>query len=1073
MSQQSQPNRFATDRHLTLDHVTLLYGVFSILWFAGSSWLLWAYIDDPSLLIRIELAKGLLFVAVTTGLAYLWLRFWKQTVIRKADQFLRSFRTLPFIGMAIMPPDMRGWLQFNDRLCVILGYSPEELSRKNWAELMHLDDLGVEHADYDRMLRNESEGYLAKRRFLRSDGSVVLAMIDVRCMRRPDGAVDCLIVTLQDITERSKHETRIGHLSQLCDALSQCSQAIAHSSSSEQLFRQVCETAVRIGGMKMAWIGMADEDGYVYPVASFGASLERLENMCALTVAGGHRGQEPVGCAIREDGPVWNQDFLNGELPSPWHESGRRFGWRSAAALPLRLNGKTVGVYALYSGEVNAFDDIAQSLLISMAHDIGLALESFERKEGPRQPEETVRESENRFRSLFQNAPLPYHSIDTEGKLLEVNDRWLSILGYQREEVLGRYFGDFVTNNSLFQLNVEFPHFREHGKIEDVCYEMLCEDGSARLWVVSGQIAHDNDGNFMRTHCIFTDITERRKTEEQLQLAAKVFEQSGEGIIMTDASNCIVMVNKAFSEISGYSSDEALGKNPSLLASGKHDPEFYRGMWEAVEKQGRWQGEIWNRKKNGDVYPEWLSISRVVDANGRLTHYIGIFSDLTVHKATQEHINRLAHFDALTGLPNRVLLGERSRLALSLAQRKLEPLALMFIDLDHFKNINDSLGHRIGDNLLVQFSQRLNAIVREQDTLSRLGGDEFILVLPGTSVKGAAYLAERLLETTEEPYHIEGHELGITCSIGIAVYPKDGRDLDALSQSADVAMYRAKQNGRNTYCFFTSDMHTHSARALEMENALRRALERNQLSLHYQPQISIADGRIVGAEALLRWHHPKFGTVPPSEFIPVAESSGLIMTIGEWVLRTAIKQIKEWLDKGFDLSTVAVNLSAVQFRHPHLSDLVIRILHENGVAPRYLELELTEGAAMENPMAAIAVMDRLHENGIRMSIDDFGIGHSSLGYLKRFRVYKLKIDRAFVRDIPNDPDDTALVGAVISLASSMGLRTIAEGVENELQVEFLRTQGCDEIQGHYFSKALPADQMEKLLQPCKPDMAAC
>ena len=431
-------------------------------------------------------------------------------------------------------------------------------------------------------------------------------------------------------------------------------------------------------------------------------------------------------------------------------------------------------------------------------------------------------------------------------------------------------------------------------------------------------------------------------------------------------------------------------------------------------------------------------------------------------EATQR-IQYLAHFDILTGLPNRAQLDDHLNYALSLAKRSNGRLAIMFLDLDHFKDINDTLGHSIGDTLLIELAKRIKSVLREEDTASRLGGDEFILMLPGTDAPGAARVAQKLLAVITQPCEIEQHELTVTASIGIALYPEDGANLETLSKNADAAMYRVKQDGRQGYRFFTQEMQTRSTRNLQLVNALRHALERNQLQLHYQPQICIQDGRVVGAEALLRWQHPELGSISPAEFVSVAEDSGLILPIGEWVVRTAVQQAKEWFNKGHSPMVIAVNLSAVQFRHPDLPELVSRILSEAGLPPEYLELELTEGVAMHDPQSAIAVMNDLHERGVRMSIDDFGTGYSSLSYLKKFKVYKLKIDQSFVRDINTDSEDRAIVSAVINLARSLGLRTIAEGVETPGQLAFLIEQGCNEVQGYYYSKPLVSDQFEEFV----------
>ena len=533
-------------------------------------------------------------------------------------------------------------------------------------------------------------------------------------------------------------------------------------------------------------------------------------------------------------------------------------------------------------------------------------------------------------------------------------------------------------------------------------------------------------------------------------------EQSPNSIVITDLEARIEYANRAFYTATGYTFDEVRGINPRLLQSGKTPPSVYHDMWGHLSQGNPWMGEFTNRRKDGSEYIESVRVSPVHQADGTVTHYLAIKEDITHRKESEQQIHRLAYFDTLTGLPNRLLLADRFKQAVSMAERQHEPLTVMFIDLDHFKHINDTLGHRAGDALLIESARRLQSVLRAGDTLSRQGGDEFVLLLPGCGNVQAAQVAEKLLEASSHSMLLDGHDVVVTLSVGIAIYPSDGPDFDALSKAADVAMYRAKDEGRNTYRFFKADMQTHSARTLLLENHLRHALERHELTLHYQPQMSLADGRLVGAEALLRWQHPTLGLVSPTEFIPLAESSGLILPIGEWVLRTAAAQLKSWMNQGLGNLTMAVNLSAIQFRHAGLAGMVAQVVHDAQIPPAHLELELTESVAMNDPLGAVVAMDEISALGVAMSIDDFGTGYSSLSYLKRFKVGKLKIDKSFVRDITTDPDDKAIASAIIGLASSLGLRTIAEGVESPGQLAWLRLQGCDEAQGYFFSQPVSA-----------------
>lgn len=569
----------------------------------------------------------------------------------------------------------------------------------------------------------------------------------------------------------------------------------------------------------------------------------------------------------------------------------------------------------------------------------------------------------------------------------------------------------------------------------------------------------------------FADEVDRRRT--QLSLAdseeryRKAFHTSPDALSITRRSDGLYIdVNRGFEQVTGWAAADVLGKT-SLGLNVWRRLEDRQRYTDALNREGHCDNlEAEFLRKDGSVLTGLVSAALV--RLDEVECVLSITRDISEKKRTDERITQLAHFDQLTGLPNRSQLQARFDFAHQLAQRSGEGLALMFLDLDHFKNVNDTLGHSMGDRLLVQVAQRLSAALRAGDTLSRMGGDEFILLLPSVTEESASQIAMKLLAVMHEPFKMDTYELVSSLSIGIALYPYDGLDFETLSKNADTAMYRVKQASHNNFAFFTQEMQSHAARKLQLVNAMHFALARGEMSLHYQPQLSLQDGHIVGVEALLRWQHPEMGSLSPAEFIPIAEDSGQILVIGEWVLRSAVTQLKRWIEAGMAPMVVSVNLSAVQFRHPNLLSMVTQILEEVGLPPQYLELELTEAMAMENPMAAITLMNQLHDLGIHLAIDDFGTGYSSLSYLKKFNVSKLKIDQSFVRDISDDPDDKAIVTAIINLAASLNLKTIAEGVETASQLAFLRLQGCDEAQGYYFSKPLPVAAFEAFVQAQQP-----
>jgi len=554
------------------------------------------------------------------------------------------------------------------------------------------------------------------------------------------------------------------------------------------------------------------------------------------------------------------------------------------------------------------------------------------------------------------------------------------------------------------------------------------------------------------------DVTLRKAAEDKLDLAAEFFEQAREGFVIADGDGRIVTVNQAFCDISGYEARELQGQQTAALGFGIGRRDLRRQVRAALQADGHWQGELRTSRKDGSLYTCRAALTRKRDAQGRTTHYIGVLTDITEFREVERNLVRLAHVDTLTDLPNRSLLADRVGQLTSVSRRDHRPFALMFMDLDQFKTINDTLGHSVGDALLAEVARRLQGSLRECDTVARLGGDEFAVLLPGADAPGAESVAAKLLDRLADPCMVQGHELSVTMSIGIATYPSDGDDYEILSRNADTAMYRAKHEGKATWRFFAAGMQQRSARQLQLESGLRRALERHELLLHYQPQLAADGHAVVGVEALLRWRHPEFGMVSPAEFIPLAETSGQIVAIGEWVMRTAVRQLRDWIAAGMAPMVVAVNVSAVQFRHPGLVEAVGRSLDDAGLPAQYLELELTESVTA-NPAAAIATMDALHALGVRLSLDDFGTGFSSLSYLKRLPLHTLKIDQSFVRDIDTDPDDRAIVQAVIQMARALDLQTIAEGVETEAQHQFLRREGCAMVQGYRFCRPLDAQAL--------------
>ncbi|HEX5363076.1 MAG TPA: EAL domain-containing protein [Gallionella sp.] len=580
-----------------------------------------------------------------------------------------------------------------------------------------------------------------------------------------------------------------------------------------------------------------------------------------------------------------------------------------------------------------------------------------------------------------------------------------------------------------------------------------------------GEVAHLSASIHTMVSNLTREILDRKKAEEQLRLSAAVFANNSEAIVITDAHNDIVRVNDAFTRISGYSADEVIGLNPRIFSSGNMDEKFYQKMWATLLENNGWTGEIWNKRKNGEIYPEWMILSLVRDEAGNITNHIAIYSDITVRKQEEEQIQFLANHDVLTSLPNRTLLTDRLEQALAFAERNKNKVAVLFIDLDHFKNINDSLGHDVGDNLLRQAALRISACFRRTDTIARLGGDEFVAVLPEISSDNEVIsLVEKMLHAFGEKFMVNEHQLSITPSIGISLFPDDGLKPVTLLRNADIAMYRAKAQGRNTLQFYRPEMTAHATERLQLEMQLRQAIDNGELFLHYQPQVDLNSGDMIGMESLIRWKHPQQGMISPARFIPIAEESGLILEIGTWVLREACMQGRIWQKQGYKVVPIAVNVSGVQFKRGQITEIVHNILDETGFDPHLLDLEITESVLMASGEASLDIMNSLKALGLTLSLDDFGTGYSSLSRLKSLPLDYLKVDQSFVRDIATDPNDAAIVRAILSMSHEMNLKVIAEGVETTEQLEFLRSLKCPTFQGYLFSRPIPPEEIELYLK---------
>jgi diguanylate cyclase (GGDEF)-like protein/PAS domain S-box-containing protein len=988
-----------------------------------------------------------------------------EEALRASEETLRATFDQVNVGVSFSTPDLR-FLQMNDGFCEMVGYSRDELMKVGVLALQLPGEVERLKENCHKVIAGEFTSFVREKELVRKDGSTLWCEVSVSLVRNLDGSPRHFVTITQDISEQKLAARRqtMEHA---------VTQVLAESASVEEampiVLRTICQALGWTCGAHWKWheseellrcagVWHADAAG----VAEFVAATRDNPNE-APAWQGGAPGTSTGGVVRRvwfSGRPAWFADVMQ-------HPDFRRgaaaakAGLHSAFGFPILAEAQPLGVMEFYSRAIQQPDEA----LLQMVNAIGGQIGQFiQRKDA----EQALRKSEERYRDLFETSPLPMWVWDDESlDILAVNQAGVAHYGYRREEFLrmnvrdlwapgdeARYEENVRSRSPNQDLQMQRRHLTKSGHVIDV-------EVTARTFMLSGRPAWLT---------LINDITDRKRAEAALRESEEQFKQLANNIPqafwITDISQRnTIYISPAASAMTGRSLFE-LYEDPRALIRSVH-PEDRRRVYKARKDAATGGYDQTYRVVRPDGTIRWVNDRAfpVNDGSGKAYRIAGIAEDVTEKKVAEERLMQLAHYDVLTRLPNRALFYDRMKQALAQAKRNQWTVGVMFIDLDRFKNVNDTLGHSVGDQLLQQVSERLSKSVRAGDTVGRLGGDEFSIVLSNfSSTQDANLVAQKIMAGFDEPFQLEGTDIYVTASIGITLYPDDSLDQDTLIKNADAAMYRAKEAGRNSYQFYTSGMNARAEETLSLESNLRRALDRNEFLLYYQPKVSVADGHIVGTEALLRWQHPERGLVAPGEFIAVLEETGLIVPVGYWVLKSVCSQIKAWEQAGIQRLPVAINLSARQFATRDFGSMIRRLLEEHSIDPALVELEITESSLMTNTEEAARTLEYLSQLGVGLSIDDFGTGYSSLSYLKRFPLDALKIDRSFVSDLTTDVDDATITRAVISMAHNLSLKVIAEGVETEAQLAFLAEHGCDQIQGYYFSRPLPADDCGEWLR---------
>ncbi|MBI3897352.1 MAG: EAL domain-containing protein [Gammaproteobacteria bacterium] len=868
--------------------------------------------------------------------------------------------------------------------------------------------------------------------------------------------------------ERRRAQDRVLRVNRLLRAMREISKMVTREGNEERVYAEICRLLVEHGGFHMVWISLTRPSGRIQPVAQAGITDDYLERL-RLRYDESADGQGPTVAAIQTGRYAVHADLAS--ATGEWAAGAYALGCRSCAAFPLYKGGHVTGTINIYAAEPAAFAHAEIDLLESLVSDISQALQLRQEALALHQSQAVLQESQRMFTTLLSNLPgMAYRCRNDKNWTMEfVSDGSLVLTGYPASDFIGnrvRAYNDVIDPLDQDRIWQEVQAAVAVHLPFQFSYRIRTADGQQKWVWEQGRGVFAPTGELLSLEGFIADITERMHADDEMRKLSSVVHQTADCIMITDRNGNIEYVNTAFEQITGYSQAEAIGHKPSLLKSGLHDADFYERVWQRIGAGETVCDVFINRKKNGELYYEEKTISPLRDGKGEeVTHFISTGKDITDRLQAQERLQYLAHHDALTGLPNRVLFLDRLNQALIRAHSYQRSAAILFLDLDRFKNINDTLGHDIGDALLKTLAERLQERVREGDSVARLGGDEFAVLLEDMlHVEDVSIVATKMLEVFEKPFVIQSHEFYLTASIGISLYPNDGATAAALVKNADTAMYRAKDVGKNNFQFYSADMSAAAFERLTLETSLRRALERQEFVLHYQPQIELASGRVIGMEALVRWQHPEFGLLSPAHFISLAEETGAIVALGEWVMRTAMIQAQRWRDTGCNSLRMAVNVSGRQFTEPGFDETVAELLRETGLPADALEIEITESVIMANAEKMIERLRVLHKMGVHFAIDDFGTGYSSLSYLRRFPIQTLKIDKSFIHDLTEDSGDAEIAKTVIAMARGLKLAVVAEGVETREQLLFLQAQGCYAAQGYLISRPMPVDKLGEQLR---------